>query len=144
MHLYFSLSFGLGWYTASSFLTPLYGGVPFKSFSWSLHQTGVFVLLFVFVFVIVFWLKEFGERGGMPSKSVGVLPKVVYTNQQFSPHTRPDVPLRLIDRITGGTRSDFIFILGGWLDFEILKCSHFHTFILSLPDIPSMLVQVNL
>ena len=42
--------------------------------------------------------------------------------KQFSPHTRPDVPLRLIDRITGGNRARLHLHIGAWLYFD--KCLH--------------------
>ena len=48
----------------------------------------------------------------LSSQLVSSSPNWCLALKQFSPHTRPDVPLRLIDRITGGTGPDFIFILG--------------------------------
>ena len=48
----------------------------------------------------------------LSSQLVSSSPNWCVALKQFSPHTRPDVPLRLIDRITGGTGPDFIFILG--------------------------------
>ena len=65
--------------------------------------------------------------------------------KQFSPHTRLDVPLRLIDRITGGNRVRLHFHIRGWLSldfskcllwlsFDIFKCLHFHVSIISSLD----------